>query len=145
MVAAREFYALIAIGMVVMGCGAIHWPGYRDHWPRGGAGERDAGAFHPNRRDIRTFRFRRGRTQVIVSRTTSGDIAGVLEHVAPAARAALIEASRGSFAAGFTSVLIVAGGIAALGALLTVLLVSAVETGAARLPGGAASRLPGAA
>jgi hypothetical protein len=55
----------------------------------------------------------------------------------------LIEVCRGSLAAGFTSVLIVAGGIAALGALLTVLLVSTVETGAARLPRGAASRLPG--
>jgi hypothetical protein len=64
--------------------------------------------------------------------------------VAPAARATLIEVSRGSFAAGFTSVLIVAGGIAALGAFLTVVLVGTVQTGAARLPGGAASRLPGA-
>jgi hypothetical protein len=85
-----------------------------------------------------------GSTQVIVSRIISGDIAGALEHVAPAAQAALIEVSRGSFAAGFTSVLIVAGGIAALGAFLTVVLISTVETGAARLPGGAASRLPGA-
>jgi hypothetical protein len=56
----------------------------------------------------------------------------------------LIEVSRGSFAAGFTSVLIVAGGIAALGAFLTVVLVGTVQTGAARLAGGAASRLPGA-
>jgi hypothetical protein len=63
--------------------------------------------------------------------------------VAPGARAALIEVSRGSFAAGFTSVLIVAGGIAALGALLTSLLVSTVETGSTRLARGAASRLPG--
>jgi hypothetical protein len=83
-----------------------------------------------------------GCAQVIVSRIISGDIAGALEHVAPAARAALIEVCRGSFAAGFTSVLIVAGGIAALGALLTVLLVSTVEAGAARRPRGAASRLP---
>jgi hypothetical protein len=54
----------------------------------------------------------------------------------------LIEVCRGSFAAGFTTVLIVAGGIAALGALLTALLFGIVETGPARLPREAASRLP---
>jgi MFS family permease len=82
-----------------------------------------------------------GSAQFIVSRIISGDIAGALEHVAPAARAGLIEVSRGSFAAGFTTVLIVAGGIAALGALLTARLVSTVETAPARPPH-AASRLP---
>jgi hypothetical protein len=70
-------------------------------------------------------------------------IAGALEHLASAARATSIEVSRGSFAAEFTSVLIVAGGISALGALLTALLVSTVETGATRLARGAACRLPG--
>ena len=83
-----------------------------------------------------------GSAQVIVSRIISGDIAGALEHVAPAARAALIEVCRGSFAAGFTSVLIVAGGIAALGALLTALLVSTVETAPARRPRAPACNLP---
>jgi hypothetical protein len=82
-----------------------------------------------------------GSTQFIVSRIISGDIAGAVEHVAPAARAGLIEISRGSFAAGFTTVLIVAGGIAALGALLTALLVSTTETSPVRRPH-AASRLP---
>jgi hypothetical protein len=53
----------------------------------------------------------------------------------------LIEVSRGSFAAGFTSGLIVAGGIAELGALLTACLVSAAETSPVRRPH-AASRLP---
>jgi MFS family permease len=82
-----------------------------------------------------------GGAQFIVSRIISGDIAGAVEHVAPAARAGLIEISRGSFAAGFTIVLIVAGGIAALGALLTALLVSTAETSPVRRPH-AASRLP---
>ena len=82
-----------------------------------------------------------GDARFIVSRIISGDIAGAVAHVAPAARAGLIEISRGSFAAGFTTVLIVAGGIAALGALLTALLVSTAETSPVRWPH-AASRLP---
>jgi hypothetical protein len=175
LIAAHESYAVIAIGMLVTGCGAgllngetakvsmsvirpergcmasgisgtlrfiglvtgitglgaVLASGTKAHFIRAVATSGLSGSVA-------------GSAQVIVSRIISGDIAGALEHVAPAARAALIEVSRGSFAAGFTSVLIVAGGIAALGALLTVLLVGAVETGAARLPGGAASRLPGA-
>jgi hypothetical protein len=83
-----------------------------------------------------------GGVQFVVSRIISGDIAGAAERVAPAARAGLIEVSRGSFAAGFTIVLIVAGGIATLGALLTAVLVSAAETAPARRPHAAASRLP---
>jgi hypothetical protein len=83
-----------------------------------------------------------GSARFIVSRIISGDIIGAIANVAPTSRAGLIEVSRGSFAAGFTIVLIVAGGIAAVGALLTALLVSAVETAPARRPHTAASRLP---
>jgi MFS family permease len=83
-----------------------------------------------------------GGAQFIVSRIISGDITGAVAHVAPTARAELIEVSRGSFATGFTTVLIVAGGIAALGALLTALLVSTVETAPARRPRAPACNLP---
>jgi hypothetical protein len=175
LIAAHESYAVIAIGMLVTGCGAgllngetakVSMSVIRPE--RGGVASGISGTLRfiglvtgitglgavlasgTQAHFIRAVATSglsgsvAGSAQVIVSRIISGDIAGALEHVGPAARAALIEVSRGSFAAGFTSVLIVAGGIAALGALLTVLLVGAVETGAARLPGGAASRLPGA-
>ena len=75
-----------------------------------------------------------GRAQFMVSRIVSGDISGVVDKVVPAARGAMIDISRGSFAAGFTIVLVVAGGIATLAALLTVILVSAAETAPARRP-----------
>jgi len=75
-----------------------------------------------------------GRAQFMVSRIISGDISGVVDKVVPAARGAMIDVSRGSFAAGFTIVLVVAGGIATLAALLTVILVSAAETAPARRP-----------
>ncbi len=75
-----------------------------------------------------------GRAQFMVSRIISGDISGVVDKVVPAARGAMIDISRGSFAAGFTIVLVVAGGIATLAALLTVILVSAAETAPARRP-----------
>jgi hypothetical protein len=175
LVVAHESYAVIAIGMVMTGCGAGLLNGETAKVSmsvippeRGGMASGISGTLRfiglvtgitglgavlasgTQTHFIRTVATSglsgsvTGSAQVIVSRIISGDIAGALEHVAPAARAALIEVSRGSFAAGFTSVLIVAGGIALLGALLTVLLVSTVETGAARLPRRAASRLPGA-
>jgi hypothetical protein len=83
-----------------------------------------------------------GRTQFMVSRIVSGDISGVADKVVPAARGAMINVSRGSFAAGFTIVLVVAGGIATLAALLTVILVSAAETAPARRPHMKSSHLP---
>jgi hypothetical protein len=83
-----------------------------------------------------------GNAQLIVSQIISGDIISAIANVAPTSRAGLIEVSRGSFAAGFTIVLIVAVGVAAVGALLTALLVSSVETARARRPHTAASRLP---
>jgi MFS family permease len=83
-----------------------------------------------------------GSAQFIVSRIISGDITGAVAHVAPTARSGLIEVTRGSFAAGFMTVLIVGGSVAALGALLTALLVSTLETAPARRPHAAASRLP---
>jgi hypothetical protein len=55
----------------------------------------------------------------------------------------MIDVSRGSFAAGFTIVLVVAGSIATLAALLTVILVSAAETAPARRPHMESSHLPG--
>jgi len=83
-----------------------------------------------------------GRTQFMVSRIISGDISGVVDEVMPAARGAMIDVSRGSFAAGFAIVLVVAGGIATLAALLTVILVSAAETAPARRPRMESSHLP---
>ena len=75
-----------------------------------------------------------GRAQFMVSRIISGDISGVVDKVVPAARGAMIDVSRGSFAAGFTIVLAVAGGIATLAALLTVILVSGTESAPAPRP-----------
>jgi hypothetical protein len=153
-IAAHEFYAVIAIGMLVTGCGAGLLNGETAKVSmsvippeRGGMASGISGTLRfiglvtgitglgvilasgTQAHFIRTVAISglsgsvADGAQIIVSRIISGDIAGALEHVAPAARAALIEVSRGSFAAGFTSVLIVAGGIAALGALLTALLV----------------------
>jgi EmrB/QacA subfamily drug resistance transporter len=175
LIAAHESYAVIAIGMLVTGCGAGLLNGETAKVSmsvippeRGGMASGISGTLRfiglvtgitglgailasgTQAHFVRTVATSglsgsvAGSAQVIVSRIISVDIAGAREHKAPAARAGLIEVCRGSFAAGFTSVLIVAGSIAALGALLTVLLDSTVETGAARLSGGAASRLPGA-
>ena len=82
-----------------------------------------------------------GGTQFIISRIISGDITSAVARVAPAFRRELIEASRGSFAAGLTIVLIVAG-IGTLGALLTGVLVNTAETAPAQRPHAAASCLP---
>jgi EmrB/QacA subfamily drug resistance transporter len=78
----------------------------------------------------------------MVSRIVSGDIGGVVDQVAPAARSAMIDVSRASFAAGFTIILIVAGGIATLAAILTAILVSAAETGPTRRSKAAISNPP---
>ena len=173
LVAAHEPYAVIAIGMVVTGCGAGLLNGETAKVSmsvippeRGGMASGISGTLRfiglvtgitglgavlasgTQAHFVRTVATSGlsgsivGSAQFIVSRIISGDIAGAVEHVAPATRAGLIEISRGSFAAGFTTVLIVAGGIAALGALLTALLVSTVETAPARRPQAAASRLP---
>jgi hypothetical protein len=172
LITANEPYAVIAIGMVVTGCGARLLNGETAKVSmsvippeRGGMASdiggtlrfiglvtgitglgsalasgtqahfvRTVGTSGLSGSIARDARF-------IVSRIISGDIAGAVAHVAPTARAGLIEVSRGSFAAGFRTVLIVAGGIAALGALLTALLVSTAETSPVRRPH-AASRLP---
>ena len=63
--------------------------------------------------------------------------------MAPAFCRELSEVSRGSFAAGLTIVLIIAGGIGTLGALLIGVLVSTAEIAPAQRPHAAASRLPG--
>jgi hypothetical protein len=67
----------------------------------------------------------------MVSRIISGDITGIVDKVVSGARGAMIDI-----------VLVVAGGIATLAALLTAILVSAAETAPARRPRMESSRLP---
>jgi EmrB/QacA subfamily drug resistance transporter len=119
------------IGLVtgVTGLGAVLASGTQAHFVRAVAASGLSGSVA-------------GSAQSIVARVISGDISGAVGSVALTARAGLIEVSRGSFAAGFTIVLIVAGGIALLGALLTALLVSTLETAPARQSHAAASCLP---
>jgi EmrB/QacA subfamily drug resistance transporter len=119
------------IGLVtgITGLGAVLASGTQAHFVRTVAASGISGSIAAN-------------AQLVVSRIISGDITGAVAYVAPSARVGLIEISRGSFAAGFTTVLIVAGGIAALGALLTALLVSTAETAPARPPHAAVYRPP---
>ena len=173
LIAANECYAVIAIGMVVTGCGAglLNRETAKVSMSvippeRGGMASGIGGTLRfigliigitglgavlasgTQAHFIRTAAASRlsdsiaGNAQFIVSRIISGDITGAIANVALTARAGLIEVSRGSFAAGFTTVLIFAGGIAAVGALLTALLVSTAETAPARQPHAAVSRLP---
>ncbi|MDR3485198.1 MAG: MFS transporter [Bradyrhizobium sp.] len=83
-----------------------------------------------------------GGAQFIVSRIVAGDISGVVAQMAKPTQDMMIELSRYSFAAGFTTVLLVAGVIAAFAAALTFGLVSGVETAPARVLPGAQPELP---
>jgi hypothetical protein len=65
---------------------------------------------------------------LLVSRIVAGDIPGVVSQIAAPAQATMLEVARLSFASGFTLVLLAASAIAALAAILTWSLVSAVET-----------------
>ena len=67
-------------------------------------------------------------THLLVSRIVAGDIPGVVSQMAAPAQATMLEVARLSFASGFTVVLLAASAIAALAAILTWSLVSAVET-----------------
>jgi MFS family permease len=69
----------------------------------------------------------------IVARVVAGEIPGVVAQTPEPFRAAAAELSRFSFATGFSLVLVVAGGVAALAAGLTFAFVSAVETAPVRL------------
>jgi MFS family permease len=173
LIAANQPYAVVAIGMVVTGCGAglLNSETAKVSMSvippeRGGMASGISGTLRfiglvtgitglgailasgTQAHFVRTVATSglsgsiAGGAQFIVSRIISGDIVGAVAHVAPTARADLIEVSRGSFAAGFTTVLIVAGGFAALGALLTAFLVSTLETAPAGRPHAAASRRP---
>ncbi|WP_216850947.1 MFS transporter [Acidisphaera sp. L21] len=74
-----------------------------------------------------------GTAHQTVSRIVAGDIAGVAAQTPEALREAVTELARSSFASGFSIVLLVAGGIATLSALLTIAFVSPIETAPARL------------
>ena len=119
------------VGLVtgITGLGAVLASGTRSHFVRAIASLGLSGSLA-------------GGARAMVSRIISGDIDGIVDRVAPAVRGAMIDVSRGSFAAGFTIVLVVAGGIATLAALLTALLVNAAETAPARQPHMETSHLP---
>lgn len=69
---------------------------------------------------------------LLVSRIIAGDVGGVVARMATPAQAAMRDVARLSFAAGFTTVLVVAGIAAALATLLVYGLVSAAETAPVR-------------
>jgi EmrB/QacA subfamily drug resistance transporter len=69
-----------------------------------------------------------GSPRILVSRMIVGDAANVFSHLPEAAHAPMLAISRLSFGAGFTLVLVVAGSVAALAALLTSGLIRSAES-----------------
>ncbi|CAG9221536.1 membrane hypothetical protein [Paraburkholderia caribensis] len=69
-----------------------------------------------------------GSSTAMVSRIVAGDVAGLVAGMPENAHEKILDIARLSFASGFASVLLVATGIAAVAALLTLLLVSSKET-----------------
>ncbi len=69
-----------------------------------------------------------GSSTAMVSRIVAGDVAGLVAGMPENAHEKILDIARLSFASGFASVLLVATGIAAVAALLTLLLVSSKDT-----------------
>jgi EmrB/QacA subfamily drug resistance transporter len=83
-----------------------------------------------------------GGAHALVSHILAGDAGGVVDGMAASARATMLHLARASFAAGFTAVLLVAGGVAVLATLLAYGLIDAGETAPVHAPQGAPAPAP---